>query len=88
MHALAGATVGASILHLPEVKEYKDWQKIYVGTLGAALVGVGGEFYDLTTGGSVEGSDILWTAFGGLVSSTINVLVIQKISNKRKRKRR
>ena len=86
LHLLAGSTVGASIVQLPNVQEYKDWQKIYVGTLGAAFVGVGKEGYDLVTGGGVQGSDILYTALGGLISSTINVMVIQKIKC-RKRKR-
>lgn len=89
MHFLVGSTVGASVMNLPKMNEFNTWQKIYLGTLASASVGVIGEGYDLISGnGAVEGSDILWTALGGMVSSSINVLVIEKIPNRRKNKGR
>lgn len=87
LHFLAGSTVAATVLHLPKTKEYNTWQRIYVGTLAATFVGVGKEFYDLADYGRFSGDDILWTALGGLVTSSINVLVVQKLKRKNKKYR-
>jgi VanZ family protein len=89
LHFLAGSTVGASVLHLPTMDQYTDIQKVYIGTLAATFVGVGGEVVDIFRPNSaVEGSDVLWTALGGLVSSAINVYVIKKIGRNDKRRSR
>ena len=83
LHFYIGTAIGASTLHLPSTKQHSDLGRIYLGALSGALVGTVKEGYDVFAGNSVDGRDILWTAFGGMVGSALNVLVVEKIGRKR-----
>jgi hypothetical protein len=71
MHFLVGATVASTVMHLPAIQKKTDFEKVFYGTVSA----------------TVEASDVFYTYMGGLITSTINVYVIQKIGRKKRKKR-
>jgi len=88
MHFLVGATVASTVMHLPAIQRGTDLEKVLYGTISATVVGLAGEFVDsYSSTATMEASDVFYTYMGGLITSTINVYVIQKIGKNKQKKR-
>jgi VanZ family protein len=88
LHFLVGSTVASTVMHLPAIQKKTDFEKVLYGTVSATVVGLAGEFVDsYSSTATMEASDIFYTYMGGLITSTINVYVIQKIGRKKRKKR-
>lgn len=90
LHFIGGGVLGsAGYLVAYELTEGNRFVSYLGGTASAGTVGLLKEVYDSRRGGSgFNGADLAYTALGGLVSSIITDLVINKQSYRKRRLRR